>query len=149
MFLPQAGRVLLYHEPRSPGVRIDSGIAVGTEVSVHYDPLLAKVIASAESRDLARLRLIAALRDFPILGVHTNIPFLLRILEHPRFRAGDVDTAFLDSDGASLAEAGTPEPPAFVLAAMAAADGSADSPAGTVEPRRAWDPWRQLPGWRG
>jgi acetyl-CoA carboxylase biotin carboxylase subunit len=147
-FLPQAGRVLLYREPRSPGVRIDSGVALGAEVSVHYDPLLAKVIASAETRDLARVRLIAALRDFPILGVHTNIPFLLRILEHPRFRAGDVDTAFLDNEGAPLAEAGTPEPPAFVLAAMAAADDSADAPTGTVEPRRAWDPWRQLPGWR-
>ena len=118
--------MLLYREPRSPGVRIDSGIAEGTEVSVHYDPLLAKVIASAESRDLARVRLIAALRDFPILGVHTNIPFLLRILEHPRFRAGDVDTAFLDSDGASLAEAGSPEPPRLRSGGHGAADGPAD-----------------------
>ena len=85
-------------------MRIDSGIAEGAEVSVHYDPLLAKVIASAETRELARLRLIAALRAFPILGIRTNIPFLLRILEHPRFRAGDVDTAFLDDEVASLAE---------------------------------------------
>jgi 3-methylcrotonyl-CoA carboxylase alpha subunit len=147
-FLPQAGRVLLYREPRSPGVRIDTGIAEGAEVSVHYDPLLAKVIASAESRDLARIRLIAALRDFPILGIRTNIGFLLRILEHPRFRAGDVDTAFLDNEGASLAEPASLEPPAFVVAAMAAANGSTDAPAGTVEPRPGWDPWRQLPDWR-
>jgi 3-methylcrotonyl-CoA carboxylase alpha subunit len=146
-FLPQAGRVLLYREPRSPGVRIDAGIAEGAEVSVHYDPLLAKVIASAESRDLARVRLVAALRDFPILGIHTNIPFLLRILEHPRFLAADVDTGFLDNEGSSLADPISREPPAFVLAAMAA-DGSAGVPAGAVEPRRAWDPWRQLVDWR-
>jgi acetyl/propionyl-CoA carboxylase alpha subunit len=148
-FLPQAGRVLLYREPRSPGVRIDAGIAEGAEVSVHYDPLLAKVIASAESRDLARVRLIAALRDFPILGVRTNIGFLLRILEHPRFRAGDIDTAFLDNEGASLAERVSMEPPALVLAAMAAADGSTAALTGTAEPRQGWDPWRQLPAWRG
>src|SRR5206468_5259397 len=120
-FLPQAGRVLLYREPRAPGVRIDSGIAEGGEVSVHYDPLLAKVVAAAESRELARRRLIAALRDFPILGVPTNIPFLLRVLEHPRFAAGDVDTAFLDTEGAPLVAAPPTETPAFVLLAMAVA----------------------------
>jgi 3-methylcrotonyl-CoA carboxylase alpha subunit len=147
-FLPQAGRVLLYREPRSPGVRIDSGIAEGVEVSVHYDPLLAKVIASAESREVARVRLTAALRDFPILGVRTNIPFLLRILDDPRFRAGDIDTAFLDGEGSSLAEPVSLEPPAFVLAAMTAAAGSAGAPAAQMEPRGAWDPWQQLRDWR-
>ena len=55
-------------------MRIDSGVAEGTEVPVHYDPLLAKVIASAETRELARVRLIAALRNFPILGIRTNVP---------------------------------------------------------------------------
>jgi acetyl-CoA carboxylase biotin carboxylase subunit len=148
-FLPQAGRVLLYREPRAPGVRIDAGIAEGTEVSVHYDPLLAKVIASAETRDLARVRLVAALRDFPILGIGTNIPFLLRILEHPRFCAGDVDTTFLDTEGSSLTEPLSLEPPAFVLRAMASADGSPDVPTGHLaEPRPSWDPWRQLRDWR-
>jgi 3-methylcrotonyl-CoA carboxylase alpha subunit len=142
-FLPQAGRVLLYREPRAPGVRIDSGIAEGAEVSVHYDPLLAKVIASAESRELARLRLIAALRHFPILGVRTNIPFLLRILDHPRFRAGDVDTAFLDDEVSSLAEPAHLEAPAFVIAAMAAAP-----EAGGVDARLGWDPWQQSRDWR-
>ena len=89
-FLPQAGRLLLYREPQVPGVRIDAGVAEGTDVSVYYDPMLAKVIASGESRDVALARLAAALRDYPILGIRTNIPFLLRILDHPRFRAGDI-----------------------------------------------------------
>ncbi len=137
-FLPQAGRVLLYREPRAPGVRIDSGIAEGTEVPVHYDPLLAKVIASAETRELARARLTAALRDFPILGIRTNVPFLLRILDDARFRSGDVDTTFLDSSmdsgGSSLAEPAAIDPPDFVLAAMASFDDQADTPAQGVDP---------------
>src|SRR5439155_10965998 len=75
-FLPQAGRLLLYREPRLPGVRIDSGVAEGGDVPVYYDPLIAKVIASDETREAAITRLIAALREFPVLGIHTNIPFL-------------------------------------------------------------------------
>jgi acetyl/propionyl-CoA carboxylase alpha subunit len=148
-FLPQAGRVLLYREPRAPGVRIDSGIGEGAELSVHYDPMLAKVIATAESRDLARVRLIAALRDFPILGIRTNIPFLLRILDHPRFRAADMDTAFLDIEGASLAAPPPAVAPDFVLAAMAAADdpGRGDARGG-AQPPRTWDPWQHLREWR-
>src|SRR5262249_15364234 len=64
-FLPQAGRILLYREPLMPGVRVDSGVAEDTQVPVHYDPLLAKVIAAGETRELARVKLVAALRDFP------------------------------------------------------------------------------------
>ena len=107
-FLPQAGRLLLYREPRLPGVRVDAGFVEGDEISIHYDPLLAKVIASAETRDLAISRLIAALRGYPILGIRTNIPYLLRILEHPRFQSGNADTGFLESEGEALAEGPTP-----------------------------------------
>ncbi len=78
-FLPQAGPLLLYREPTIPGVRIDSGVVEGSVVSVYYDPLIAKVIATAETRALAITRLVTALKDFPILGVRTNIPYLLRI----------------------------------------------------------------------
>jgi acetyl-CoA carboxylase biotin carboxylase subunit len=151
-FLPQAGRVQLYREPRTPGVRIDSGVTEGAEVPVYYDPLLAKVIASAETRELARARLTAALRDFPILGIRTNVPFLLRILEDARFRSGDVETTFLDSSiesaGSSLAAPAPMDAPDFVLAAMAAVDDQADARSRDDEPRRAWDPWQQLHDWR-
>ena len=148
-FLPQAGRILLYREPRIPGVRVDSGVAQDSEVSVHYDPMLAKVIASAESRELARVRLVTALREFPILGVRTNIPFLLGVLEHPRFCAGDIDTAFLDAEGAAIAERIPTEAPAFVLAAVAAADQRAAQPGDSgSESRAVWDPWDQLRDWR-
>ena len=76
----------------------DSGVVEGDEISVHYDPLLAKVIATAETRSQAIGRLAAALRSFDVRGIRTNIPFLLNVLEHPRFRAGSVDTDFLDSE---------------------------------------------------
>jgi acetyl-CoA carboxylase biotin carboxylase subunit len=112
--LPQAGSLLLYREPRMPGIRVDSGVAEGGEVTVHYDPMIAKVIATAESRDQARRRLLTALGGFPILGVRTNIPFLLNILEHPRFISGDVDTGFLEREAASVRPTADSEVPADV-----------------------------------
>ena len=86
--------------------------------------MLAKVIASAETREAAIARLAGALREYPILGVRTNIPFLIRILEHPQFRAGDVDTGFLDREGAAIAEE-TWAMPAFLREALASLHESA------------------------
>ena len=148
-FLPQAGRLLLYREPRRPGVRVDSGFVEGDEISVHYDPLLAKVIASAETRDLTIARLVAALCEYPILGIRTNIAYLLRILGHPQFRSGNTDTGFLEREDEALAERPDTSIPPPVMAAMAAhseASASSDTPAGQQHPR--WDPWRGSVGWR-
>ena len=100
--LPQAGPLLLYREPSMPGIRIDAGVTEGSEVGVHYDPLLAKLIASGETREAARARALAALRHYPILGIRTNIPLLVELLEHPRFVAGNVDTGFLDVEGDAI-----------------------------------------------
>jgi 3-methylcrotonyl-CoA carboxylase alpha subunit len=147
-FLPQAGRLLLYREPRLPGVRIDSGVAEGGEMSVYYDPMLAKVIATGETREAAISRLTAALRDYPILGIRTNAAFLLRILEHPRFRSGDIDTGFLDGEGAALVEAGEVEPPQWMRAAVAAHE-KRRSPAAGDWATEACDPWQRLGRWRG
>src|SRR6185503_18180093 len=94
--LPQAGPLLLYREPSMPGVRIDSGVVEGGEIGVHYDPLVAKLIADGETREAARRRAVEALRQYPILGIRTNVAFLIELLEHPRFVAGDIDTRFLD-----------------------------------------------------
>jgi acetyl/propionyl-CoA carboxylase alpha subunit len=134
-FVPQAGKLLLYREPRIPGVRVDSGVAEGSDVSVHYDPLLAKVIASAETRDYAIRRLMEALRTFPVLGIQTNIAFLLRALDHADFRAGRVDTGFLDRQVAALAGTHVAMPD-FVRAAVAAH--SEEPPRGAAA---TWDPW--------
>ncbi len=144
-FLPQAGPLTLYREPQGPGLRVDSGVAEGDEVSIYYDPLLAKLIAWAETRDLARRRLVAALRRYPVLGIRTNIPFLIRVLEHSRFGDATIDTSFLDREGQALCESTIG--PGFVsaLAAAAAHDGSTVRAAHT---RPAQDPWDRLHGWR-
>jgi acetyl/propionyl-CoA carboxylase alpha subunit len=110
--------VLLYSEPQGPGIRVDGWIEEGSVVPVHYDPLLAKLIVWADSRDAARRRAIAALRNYAILGIHTNIPFLIALLEHPDFVRAAIDTGFLDRETATIAKATIGEPPAAVLAAI-------------------------------
>jgi acetyl/propionyl-CoA carboxylase alpha subunit len=110
-FLPQAGRVLLYRAPERPGVRVDAGVAEGSDVPVHYDPMIAKVIAYAETREAAIDRMRTALSEFRILGLPTNLAFLTAVVDSPAFRAGRIDTAYLDAEGAELA-APAPVPPA-------------------------------------
>jgi acetyl-CoA carboxylase biotin carboxylase subunit len=95
-FLPATGRVVLWDPAELPGVRYDSGIAAGTEVGVHYDPLLAKVIAHGPSRGEAVRRLVRALRLLGVAGVATNRDFLVDVLTHPAFAAGEIDTHFID-----------------------------------------------------
>jgi len=95
-FLPAPGTIALWAPPTLPGVRIDAGVAAGTEIGVHYDPLLAKVIAHGADRAQATERLIDALRRLGIAGVTTNREFLLAVLAHPAFAAGALDTHFID-----------------------------------------------------
>jgi acetyl/propionyl-CoA carboxylase alpha subunit len=143
-FLPQAGPLLLYREPSGPGIRVDSGVVEGGTVPVHYDPLLAKLTASAESRPAALARAVAALRTFPILGILTNVPFLIRLLEHPEIRAGRMHTRFIEEHAGELLT--VPDPPLEALAAAAL---------GTVTSRRldrpaarsAPDPWATVRDW--
>jgi acetyl/propionyl-CoA carboxylase alpha subunit len=117
-FMPQAGTVLLYSEPHGPGIRVDGWIDQGSTVPVHYDPLLAKLIVWAESRDAARRRAITALRNYAILGIRTNIPFLIQLLGHPDFVNASIDTGWLDREGVNLAKATQVELPAAALAAV-------------------------------
>jgi acetyl-CoA carboxylase biotin carboxylase subunit len=150
--LPQAGPLLLYREPSMPGVRIDSGVTEGGEISVHYDPLVAKLIADGETREIARRRAVEALRNYPILGIRTNVSFLIELLEHPRFVAGDLDTRFLDAEGETIRARSAGEATAEVLeiarAIRAKADVSRRS-AGEDASGAEADPWDTLRGYRG
>jgi len=151
--LPQAGPLLLYREPSMPGVRIDSGVTEGGEISVHYDPLVAKLIADGETREIARRRAVEALRNYPILGIRTNVSFLIEVLEHPRFVAGDIDTRFLDVEGDALRARNAAEIPDEVrdvarAVSNAKADSSRRSTAGEDGGAKA-DPWDTLRGFRG
>jgi acetyl-CoA/propionyl-CoA carboxylase biotin carboxyl carrier protein len=147
--LPQAGPLLLYREPSMPGIRVDAGVTEGDEIGIHYDPMIAKVIATGETRDVARRRAVEALRNYPILGIRTNVAFLIELLEHPRFIAGDIDVRFLDDEGAALRarSADTAIPPE-VLEVVAAARTAAAAPA-APESIAAADPWNTLRNYRG
>jgi acetyl/propionyl-CoA carboxylase alpha subunit len=152
-FLPQAGRLLLYREPAGPGIRVDAGVVEGGEVTVHYDPLLAKVIVHAEDRPAAIARMRTALRAFPVLGLRTNIPYLLRVLEHPRFVSGAIDTGFLERNAAALAATPAPALEALAVAAAATVAGAAAAAGAAARaptaPAAQADPWGTLVGWKG
>jgi 3-methylcrotonyl-CoA carboxylase alpha subunit len=149
--LPQAGPLLLYREPSMPGIRVDAGVFEGSEVSVHYDPLLAKLIAWGETREAARQRALAALRNYPVLGIRTNIGLLIELLEHPRFIAGEIDTGFLDSEGDAIRARLRSDPPALVHAVAAAARTNREPGTRNLVPETRnleLDPWTSLRGAR-
>jgi geranyl-CoA carboxylase alpha subunit len=104
-FLPQTGSVLRWHPAKLPGVRIDHGMAGGGEISPHYDPMVAKVIAYGRTRSDAARLLARALEDTVLLGVNSNKQFLINLVRTPEFIAGDTSTAFIDryfGDDASM-----------------------------------------------
>lgn len=94
-FLPSIGKIIVWSEPKIPGVRIDTGFGAGSEVTRFYDSLLAKVIAHGPDRPSALRKLVEALREMHVLGVRTNIEYLIEVLEHPGFQSGEIDTGFL------------------------------------------------------
>jgi acetyl/propionyl-CoA carboxylase alpha subunit len=95
-FLPSPGRLTAFRPPEGAGLRIDAGVEAGSEVSVHYDALLAKLIAHAPTREEAIGKLDAGLRAFAVAGVRTSIPFQRWLLRQPEFRAGAVDVGFVE-----------------------------------------------------
>jgi geranyl-CoA carboxylase alpha subunit len=94
-FLPSAGQVRLFRTPSGEGIRIDAGVETGGEVSSHYDPMIAKVIAHGPTRDEARRRLILALSSTAVFGPRTNRDFLLDALARRAFVEGKATTAFI------------------------------------------------------
>jgi acetyl-CoA carboxylase biotin carboxylase subunit len=95
-FQPSPGKITVYHPPGGPGVRVDTHIYAGYTVPPHYDSLLAKVIVHGNTREEALARMHQALDSFIVEGVTTTIPFLRRVIEHPDFQRGQVDTKFLE-----------------------------------------------------
>jgi acetyl-CoA carboxylase biotin carboxylase subunit len=95
-FFPSPGLITRLREPAGPGVRLDSGVYEGWHVPMEYDPLLAKLAVWGSDRAEAMARLRRALGEYEIQGIHTNIPFFRRVLEHPDFVAGRLDTGFID-----------------------------------------------------
>ena len=94
-FLPSIGQLMRYRQPVGEGVRCDTGVEEGSKISIYYDPMIAKLIATAPTREEAIDRLILALSHYQISGVSTNRQFLTAILADADFRAGTMDTGFI------------------------------------------------------
>ena len=95
-FVPSTGTLLRWRPPSGPGLRLDSGVIEGQQVSIYYDPMLAKLIAWAPTRELSLRRMDVALSQFVALGVISNIPLLRAVIRHVQFREGEYDTGFLE-----------------------------------------------------
>jgi acetyl/propionyl-CoA carboxylase alpha subunit len=143
---PSAGRLARVAIPLAPGVRLDSGVEDGSDVPPHYDPMLAKVIAHAPTRREAARTLAGTLARSRLHGVTTNRDLLVRILRHPEFLSGDIDTGFLDRHdpavlGAPLADAGARRLHAVAAALAAQAQRRAEAPVLAAVPSG----WRNNP----
>src|SRR5204863_6345983 len=97
-WVPSTGRLTAYRAPSGAGVRVDSGVEENDEISVFYDPMIAKLIVHASTREQGLDRMARALREFLILGVRTSIPLHLWLMRHPAVRSGEVDTAWLERE---------------------------------------------------
>ena len=138
--LPAGGRLLAFAPAEGPGIRNDSGVESGDEISLHYDPMFAKLIVYAPDRRRAVLRLRRALRDYVVLGVPTNLPLLRRVADHGAFAAGQTTVSFLEEH--RLNE--TPqEPQSIPLEAVLLAAAGELSLGTSAEPFAA-GPWRPL-----
>lgn len=97
-FLPSTGKLEEYLSPSGPGVRVDEGFGRGSEISIYYDPLIAKLVCWAKDRGSAIERMKRALSEYKIFGVVSNISFLKEIFGHPKFIKGDFDINFLEKE---------------------------------------------------
>src|SRR5690606_37388381 len=106
-FLPSPGVITGWQEPLGPGVRVDSGYTSGNRVTPRFDPLLAKLIVHGPTRPAALDLAGTALGEFQIEGPRTNLAFLSRLVEDPRFRSGDYDTGLVATMAAGTAQKAT------------------------------------------
>ncbi len=154
-FVPSPGQVLVYRPADGIGVRVDSGVYQGAEVTVFYDPMVAKLVVWGRDRPEAIERLKRALGEFVVKGIKTSIPFHQKVVNHPVFLAGRYDTGFIDAhmDGGKGGpealegeEAREAEQAAYVMAAIAAyrreKRRAERAQAGGAGPARAESPWK-------
>ncbi len=146
-FYPSPGLVVFHQEPSGPGIRNDCGIYGGFQVPMEYDPILSKLIVTADTREMARRRMIRALESYVILGIRTTIPFLIDVLRSPEFVDGNTHTGLIDQhfegwsqsmEDSHLARI------AYVVEEIA----SSIKPSKKVKEKGWPSPWETLGGWR-
>ena len=143
-FLPSTGTVLSLQEPQAEGVRVDSGLRVGSVIGTDYDPMLAKIITTGDNREQAMARLDRALANTVVLGVETNIAFLRQLITHDDVRAGRMDTTLIDRLLPELRFPRPDEDVAHAAALFAAAAKASRAQRFTGSEQQAWaaDGWR-------
>jgi acetyl/propionyl-CoA carboxylase alpha subunit len=142
-FLPATGRLGIVRFPAGDGLRVDHGVVEGQEVTASFDPMIAKVIAHAATREEAIERLRSALAATVLLGVITNTSYLERVLASPSFKAGDTHTGFLDEHRDALAPRALPaELERCLVAAAALASPRFDPRLAAPEPLSEMGEWR-------
>ncbi len=151
-FLPSIGEISYYRRPAGPGIRVDDGIESGTRVSPFYDPMLAKVITYGYDRDAAVRKMVRALEETAVLGVTSNVPFLLAILGEVNFQQGQTSTNYIQNHMADWQpEADLDELERFTIAAVEflAGDGQRDGGKTAVSGASSQtDPWYEIGQWR-
>ncbi len=117
-FAPSPGVITHIQPPSGPGIREDSGVVRGSEISLYYDPMISKLCAWASDREKAMDRMIRALQEYELQGIRTSIPFLIKVLEHPRFRAGNFTTNFIPEEKENLFDTRSEKETVAALAAV-------------------------------
>ncbi len=146
-FLPAVGRLLRFIPPEGPGIRVDAGVQTGDEISIYYDSLFAKICVHAATRPQAIRRMQTVLASTVILGTTTNLAFLQRLLQHPAFGNGTIDTRFVERHLPELLPE-TPELPEAALIVAALHDLHTINTKGTIVPADSQDPWSRADRFR-
>jgi acetyl/propionyl-CoA carboxylase alpha subunit len=120
-FMPSPGTIRVLNEPHGPGIRVDSGVYEGCEISIHYDPLIAKLVASGADRGEAIARMQRALKEYRLQGIKSNLDFFVALLSDSEFAAGRLSTQFIEEFMEREQGAAAPKCPnaAAVVAALA------------------------------
>ncbi len=141
-FLPNSGKITYLQEPTGPGVRVESSLYEGMEVTLHYDPMLAKLIVWGETRAEAILRMRRALEEYRIGGIKTSIPFHIQVMNSTHFIAGRLHTRFLDNFTLNAADQARHPHVAAVAAALIARERERRAAARLQPQKSPQSPWR-------
>lgn len=146
-FFPSLGGIHFMKNPEGPGVRVDSGIYSGYDVSRFYDPILSKLITWGEDREISRKRMICALENYIIMGIETTIPFLKSVMRHADFTAGKTTTDFIDRNFKKWNNQKNSEEiiPALIAAAVCSQAREEES---TYRKRKMFNPWLTVGNWQ-
>lgn len=147
-FFPSSGTIAYYWEPVGPGIRVDSGILTGSEIPIDYDPIMAKLIVYAPTRELAIAKMINALNEYKILGVKTSKRFMIDVINHPNFLAGKTYTSFIEKNMSDRRVDVDAYKEIAVAAAAVASSSTVGDKSETIRGTISPSPWELIGSWQ-